>query len=70
MAFFGLAGVTLLVLAALPYGVSGGHGYVWFLPADALAALMAVSGLLALAAGAVVSVWRDGSRSSRGRSTW
>ena len=27
-----------------------------FLPADALAALMAVSGLLALAAGAVVSV--------------
>jgi len=56
MAFFGSLSVVLLAFAALLYGVSGGAGHVWFLPADILATLVAVSGLLSLATGGVVSV--------------
>ena len=56
MAFFGSLSVVLLAFAALLYGVSGGAGHVWFLPADILAMLVAVSGLLSLATGGVLSV--------------
>ena len=56
MAFFGSLSVVLLAFAALLYGVSGGAGHVWFLPADILATLVAVSGLLSLATGGVLSV--------------
>lgn len=56
MAFFGSIGAALLAFAALLYAVSGGAGHVAFLAADTLATLIAVSGLLSLATGAVVSV--------------
>jgi glycosyltransferase involved in cell wall biosynthesis len=56
MVFFGSIGVMLLALAALLYVALGEAGHVWFLPSAGLAALVAVAGLLALAAGAIVSV--------------
>ncbi len=56
MAFFGSLGAFLLVLAALLFQVSGGAGRVWFMSTDTLATLIAISGLLSLTAGMVVSV--------------
>ena len=56
MAFFGSLGLALLAASALLYAVSGGAGHAWFLPTDTLATLVAVSGLLSLATGGVVSV--------------
>jgi glycosyltransferase involved in cell wall biosynthesis len=56
MAFFGSLALALLVFAALLFGVSGGAGHIWFLSTDTIATLVAVSGLLCLATGAVVSV--------------
>ena len=56
MAFFGSLGVLLLALAAVLFAISGGAGRVWFIAADTLATLVAVSGLLSVATGAVVSV--------------
>jgi glycosyltransferase involved in cell wall biosynthesis len=56
MAFFSSLSVVLLAFAALLFGVSGGAGRVWFVSTDTLATLVAVSGLLSLATGAVISV--------------
>lgn len=56
MAFFGSLGAVLLLIAALLFAISDGAGHVWFVPADDLAMLVAVSGLLAVTTGAVVSV--------------
>jgi glycosyltransferase involved in cell wall biosynthesis len=56
MAFFVSIGAVLLAFAALLYAVSGGAGHAWFLPTDTLATLIAVSGLLSLATGTVISV--------------
>lgn len=56
MAFFGSLGVLLLAIAAGVYAVSGGAGRAWFIPADTLATLVAVSGLLSFATGGLASV--------------
>lgn len=56
MAFFGSLGVLLVAFAALLYAISGGAGHVAFMAADTLATLVAVSGLLSVATGAVISV--------------
>ena len=56
MAFFGVLATAFLLLATLVYASTGGLGTVWFVPADALALLLAVAGLLWLAVGALASV--------------
>jgi glycosyltransferase involved in cell wall biosynthesis len=56
MAFFGSLGAMLLLIAALLFAISGGAGRAWFLATDTLAMLVAVSALLAVTTGAVVSV--------------
>jgi len=56
MAFFGGLGFILLAVAAALEAISGGIGMFWFLATDTLALLVAVSGLLSISAGAVISV--------------
>jgi glycosyltransferase involved in cell wall biosynthesis len=56
MAFFGSMGVLLLLVAAVLFAISDGVGRFWFLATDTFALLVAISGLLAVATGAVVSV--------------
>ena len=56
MAFFGYLGILLIGFAALLFEISGGNGRALFLATDTLATLVAVSGLLAIATGAVISV--------------
>lgn len=56
MAFFGILGLLLLASALLAYANSGGAGQVLFLATDIFTMLVAISGLLAIAAGAITSV--------------
>jgi glycosyltransferase involved in cell wall biosynthesis len=56
MAFFGLLATVFFLIAAIVYASTGGRGVVWFVPADAVALLFAVAGLLWLAVGSLASV--------------
>jgi hypothetical protein len=56
MAFFGGIGILWLVLAALLYAVSGGTGTFWFLSVDTVGTLMAITGLLSITIGTILSV--------------
>jgi glycosyltransferase involved in cell wall biosynthesis len=56
MAFFGVAGVLWLLLAASTYWIFGEDGRIWFLPAGVVALLFAIAGLLSFTIGSVLSV--------------
>jgi glycosyltransferase involved in cell wall biosynthesis len=56
MAFFGGIGIVWLVLAALLYATSGGTGTFWFLSVDTVGNLMAITGLLSITIGTILSV--------------
>lgn len=56
MAFFGVLAAFFFLIAGIVYASTGGRGTVWFVPADAVALLLAFAGLLWLAVGSLASV--------------
>ena len=56
MAFFGSLGIVLIAIASVAFAISGGSGRVLFMATDTLAILMAVTGLLAITIGTIISV--------------